>query len=204
MDEQQLQDVVEQAVNDYLAGLAAAGAPYTSNPAAWQQYANTIAAAAIQTYYAQGAPPSPRQGPDPAATLTTQIQQSAMVGGIPAAVDQRISTALAAGGATAAAALLIVSAPVWAGLIAVVGSNLFLWAAAAGAAAAATSAGFTTKTWKARMDDRTRHTHREAHGQIVPIGSAFTVGGFLLRYPHDHLGPPQETHNCRCKVRYGR
>lgn len=47
-------------------------------------------------------------------------------------------------------------------------------------------------------DSRTRHTHRDAEGQRVPIGEAFTVGGFSLRFPGDPSGPPQEIIQCRC------
>lgn len=52
--------------------------------------------------------------------------------------------------------------------------------------------------WLATDDSRTRHTHRDAEGQRVPIGEAFTVGGFSLRFPGDPSGPPQEIIQCRC------
>lgn len=52
--------------------------------------------------------------------------------------------------------------------------------------------------WLATDDARTRHTHRDAEGQRVPVGTPFVVGGFELRFPGDPMGPPQEVINCRC------
>jgi hypothetical protein len=54
--------------------------------------------------------------------------------------------------------------------------------------------------WLATDDNRTRHTHSEAEGQRVPVGSAFTVGGAELRFPGDPSGPPQEVIQCRCTM----
>jgi uncharacterized protein with gpF-like domain len=54
--------------------------------------------------------------------------------------------------------------------------------------------------WLATDDARTRHTHNEAEGQRVPVGSPFIVGGFELRFPGDPLGPPQEVIQCRCTM----
>jgi hypothetical protein len=61
-------------------------------------------------------------------------------------------------------------------------------------------AGKIRRTWITRLDDNVRETHRRAHGQTVAVGSPFVVGRSLLRYPHDPLGPPSETANCRCTV----
>lgn len=58
--------------------------------------------------------------------------------------------------------------------------------------------GTTFKKWVARNDERTRLTHRAADGQVVPVSSDFTVGGFQLAYPGDMKAPIQETANCRC------
>lgn len=59
-----------------------------------------------------------------------------------------------------------------------------------------------TKTWKSRLDDRTRATHLAAHDQTVAIGETFVVGGSPLRYPGDLLGPIGEVINCRCETTY--
>jgi len=58
-----------------------------------------------------------------------------------------------------------------------------------------------TRTWVAHHDSHTRPTHIKADGQTVAGDKSFTVGGFLLRYPSDPLGPPQETCNCRCTIK---
>ncbi len=55
------------------------------------------------------------------------------------------------------------------------------------------------KKWNATGDKRTRDTHLRAHGQIVPVGKPFVVGGAKLMYPQDPAGPPQETILCRCR-----
>jgi phage portal protein BeeE len=63
--------------------------------------------------------------------------------------------------------------------------------------------GFTVAgTWISKRDDRVRPTHRVADGQTQPVGRPFLVGGAMLRYPRDPLGPPQEVINCRCRIRY--
>lgn len=56
------------------------------------------------------------------------------------------------------------------------------------------------KVWLATDDDRTRHTHKAADGQRVPLSSTFTVGGFNLDFPGDPSGPPQEVIQCRCTM----
>lgn len=52
--------------------------------------------------------------------------------------------------------------------------------------------------WLSTDDARTRHTHVEAEGQRVPVGSPFIVGGAELRFPGDPLGPAKEVIQCRC------
>lgn len=60
-----------------------------------------------------------------------------------------------------------------------------------------------TKRWQATDDQRVRHTHHEADGQIRPLHDPFDVGGAPLQFPGDPLGPPGEVINCRCAARYG-
>jgi SPP1 gp7 family putative phage head morphogenesis protein len=54
------------------------------------------------------------------------------------------------------------------------------------------------KEWLATMDDKTRPTHAEANGQIVPIDEPFQVGDAELMHPLDPSGPPEEICGCRC------
>jgi hypothetical protein len=57
------------------------------------------------------------------------------------------------------------------------------------------------KIWVSSLDDRTRPSHRAAHGQRVPFSESFTVGGELLDFPGDPSGSPGEVNNCRCYIR---
>lgn len=59
-------------------------------------------------------------------------------------------------------------------------------------------AGALRKTWLARDDTDTRHSHDEADGQAVALGEAFVVGGHEAQYPGDPTLPPGERINCRC------
>lgn len=52
--------------------------------------------------------------------------------------------------------------------------------------------------WLAALDARTRDAHRQAHGQIRPLGVPFEVGGELLLYPGDVNGSAGNVINCRC------
>jgi F like protein len=54
------------------------------------------------------------------------------------------------------------------------------------------------KKWIATHDSHTRHDHRQADGQIVPLLSPFIVGDSPLLYPGDKAGPPEQVINCRC------
>lgn len=49
--------------------------------------------------------------------------------------------------------------------------------------------------WIAASDDRTRDSHVEVDGEIIPIGSKYSNG---LEYPGDTSGPIEEWINCRC------
>jgi len=52
--------------------------------------------------------------------------------------------------------------------------------------------------WVATSDGRTRDTHIEVEGQVVPVGDTFRVGGSQLKHPGDPSGPIEEIANCRC------
>jgi hypothetical protein len=79
-----------------------------------------------------------------------------------------------------------------------------------GALAALAEEGRTHKRWVATVSGRgaanpdgtprTRESHREAHGQVVPLSRPFRVGRSLLMAPGDPSAPPWETVNCRCTV----
>lgn len=49
--------------------------------------------------------------------------------------------------------------------------------------------------WVSTADGRTRDSHIEMDGEIVPVGETFSNG---LQYPGDGAGDPSETVNCRC------
>ena len=49
--------------------------------------------------------------------------------------------------------------------------------------------------WIAASDDRTRDSHVEVDGEIIPIGATYSNG---LRFPGDMSGPLEEWINCRC------
>lgn len=70
--------------------------------------------------------------------------------------------------------------------------------AANGAAIAGFQAGGANgKGWLATDDSRTRDSHRELDGEVVPIGSVFSNG---LRFPGDPQGEAEEVINCRCSI----
>ena len=49
--------------------------------------------------------------------------------------------------------------------------------------------------WIAADDDRTRDSHAEINGEIIPMGGQYSNG---LAYPGDTSGPIEEWINCRC------
>lgn len=55
------------------------------------------------------------------------------------------------------------------------------------------------KRWLAALDDRTRSSHVEAHGQIVGLDAEFNVGGNRMQGPGIG-GPASEVVNCRCSM----
>jgi 2'-5' RNA ligase len=61
----------------------------------------------------------------------------------------------------------------------------------------------STKEWLATGDARTRPSHADAEGQVVPLDGTFTVGGAELDFPGDPNGPAEECANCRCTMLYG-
>lgn len=62
--------------------------------------------------------------------------------------------------------------------------------------------GVGNKTWLAKIDERTRETHKHADDQTVRISQQFNVGLSRLAFPGDPSGPPSETFNCRCTLTY--
>jgi HK97 family phage portal protein len=64
----------------------------------------------------------------------------------------------------------------------------------------ATNAGAVAKRWLATDDERTRPTHHDAEGQVVPISAAFEVGDAELQFPQDPTGALDEIINCRCTM----
>jgi hypothetical protein len=54
------------------------------------------------------------------------------------------------------------------------------------------------KVWFSMEDERVRPTHAAAHGQSVPVGEKFTVGGSPMDHPGDMSAPIEEWINCRC------
>lgn len=60
-----------------------------------------------------------------------------------------------------------------------------------------------TKRWQATHDQRVRHTHKDADGQLRDLTKTFRVGESPLQFPGDPEGAPEEVINCRCSARYG-
>lgn len=69
-----------------------------------------------------------------------------------------------------------------------------------GTSVALTQEGVECQEWVATRDARTRPEHARADGQVVRVGSPFTVGGFLMRQPGDFNAPPELTVHCRCTI----
>lgn len=52
--------------------------------------------------------------------------------------------------------------------------------------------------WRATLDMRTRHSHRQLDRERRPVGEPFSNG---CEYPGDPNGPAEEIWNCRCSIR---
>lgn len=63
--------------------------------------------------------------------------------------------------------------------------------------------GYSTKTWRTRLDERVRTAHRLLEGRTRPLDGVFVTIGGELRYPGDRSAPPQLTINCRCFMVFG-
>lgn len=55
--------------------------------------------------------------------------------------------------------------------------------------------------WRAVVDMRTRHEHRQLDGQKRPVGEPFEVDGYEIMYPGDPAAPGHLIWNCRCSLR---
>lgn len=60
-----------------------------------------------------------------------------------------------------------------------------------------------TKRWLSAADSRTRPSHAEANGQVVPFNEPFSVGGTAMMYPGEWGAPAAEVISCRCTCTYG-
>ncbi len=58
------------------------------------------------------------------------------------------------------------------------------------------------KEWISTRSPRTRDTHAEVDGTVIPIGESFQVGGSTLAYPGDPNGAAKETVQCRCALAF--
>lgn len=54
--------------------------------------------------------------------------------------------------------------------------------------------------WVTILDGHEREAHREADGQIVPLGQPFMVDGEALSFPGDPMGSVGNVANCRCGI----
>ena len=68
----------------------------------------------------------------------------------------------------------------------------------AGAEQAYAEEGVAVHVWVATHDGDTRDDHAEAHGQCVPVGEPFVVGGEQLAFPGDPSASAENVVNCRC------
>lgn len=67
--------------------------------------------------------------------------------------------------------------------------------------------GVTHTQWLSKRDERVRHTHVTADGQVRPVGERFKVGRFYLKHPGDPSDLPESWSviaNCRCGLAFRR
>ena len=55
--------------------------------------------------------------------------------------------------------------------------------------------------WRAVLDMRTRHEHRQLDGQQRKVGEPFEVDKIKIEYPGDLSAPGYMVYNCRCTLR---
>jgi SPP1 gp7 family putative phage head morphogenesis protein len=55
--------------------------------------------------------------------------------------------------------------------------------------------------WRATLDMRTRHEHRQLDGQRQKVGEPFTVDGYEILFPGDPSAKGFLIYNCRCTLR---
>ena len=76
--------------------------------------------------------------------------------------------------------------------------TLVMGASERGNESAIRESGAVGKRWVSTSDGRTRETHVEAEGQIVPHDGTFLVGDAEMRHPADPTAAVEEVVNCRC------
>lgn len=54
------------------------------------------------------------------------------------------------------------------------------------------------KEWVATLDNRTRHAHAMADGQVAAVDKPFKLDGYDLMFPGDKSAPGYLVYNCRC------
>lgn len=77
---------------------------------------------------------------------------------------------------------------------------LSTYAVNAGTVQGAYRRGVRHKMWLDMGDSHVRPAHARADGQVVPMGSAFTIDGAKLAYPGEPVGPPELWIECRCVI----
>lgn len=60
--------------------------------------------------------------------------------------------------------------------------------------------GIKRKMWVTRGDAKVRIEHSVVGGSLIPLDSAFSVGGYPMMFPGDPSAPIHLTINCRCVI----